>query len=125
MSSRLPGSALEKLLSKRVRPLALVCALFVVISLGVMSINAVRDSAADMQERLIDLRIERDQHFKEYKKLQNELEIVGTDDYIIAKARQIHGYIMPGEMLFVIRNPQVLYGETDEPIQMAVVEELP
>ena len=47
MSSRLPGSALEKLLSKRVRPLALVCALFVVISLGVMSINAVRDSAAD------------------------------------------------------------------------------
>ncbi len=125
MSSRLPGSALEKLLSKRVRPLALVCALFVVISLGVMSINAVRDSAADMQERLIDLRIERDQHFKEYKKLQNELEIVGTDDYIIAKARQIHGYIMPGEMLFVIRNPQVLYGETEEPIQMAVVEELP
>ena len=112
MSSRLPGSALEKLLSKRVRPLALVCALFVVISLGVMSINAVRDSAADMQERLIDLRIERDQHFKEYKKLQNELEIVGTDDYIIAKARQIHGY-------------QVLYGETEEPIQMAVVEELP
>ena len=125
MSSRLPGSALEKLLSKRVRPLALVCALFVVISLGVMSINAVRDSAADMQERLIDLRIERDQHFKEYKKLQNELEIVGTDDYIIAKARQIHGYIMPGEMLFVIRNRQVLYGETDERIQMAVVEELP
>ena len=125
MSSRLPGSALEKLLSKRVRPLALVCALFVVISLGVMSINAVRDSTADMQERLIDLRIERDQRFKEYRKLQNELEIVGTDDYIIAKARQIHGYIMPNELLFVIRNPEVLYEESDEPIRMAVVEELP
>lgn len=125
MSSRVPGSALERLLSLRVRPLVLVCALFVVISLGVMTINAARDSAVELQNRMIDMRIERDQKYKEYKKLQNELEIVETDDYIIAKARQIHGYMMPDELLFVIKNPEALYGETEAPIQMAVVEELP
>ena len=122
---RMSQSPLERLLSLRVRPLVLICALFVVVSLGVMTINAARDSAAEMQNRLIDLRIERDRKYKESKKLQHELEIVGTDDYIIAKARQIHGYMMPDELLFVIKNPEALYGETDEPIQMAVVEELP
>lgn len=118
-------SPLERLLSLRVRPLVLICALFVVVSLGVMTINAARDSAAEMQNRLIDLRIERDKKYKESQRLQHELEIVGTDDYIIAKARQIYGYMMPDELLFVIKNPEALYGETDEPIRMAVVEELP
>ena len=74
---------------------------------------------------MTDLRIERDQRYKEFKKLQNELQIVETDDYIISKARQIHGYMMPDELLFVIKNPEALYGETEEPVQMAVVEELP
>ena len=122
---RMSQSPLERLLSLRVRPLVLICALFVVVSLGVMTINAARDSAAEMQNRLIDLRIERDKKYKESQRLQHELEIVGTDDYIIAKARQIYGYMMPDELLFVIKNPEALYGETDEPIQMAVVEELP
>ena len=39
MSKRLPGNLMDRLLSLRVRPLVLVCALFVVISLGVMTIN--------------------------------------------------------------------------------------
>ena len=124
MATRVPGSGLDRLLSKRVRPLALVCALFVVITLGIMTINSVYDSTEAMQSRLTDLRIERDQRYKEYKKLENELQIVETDDYIMAKARQIYGYMMPGELLFVIKNPEALYGEIEEPVQMAVVEAL-
>lgn len=124
MPSPMPGSPAERLLNMRVRPLALVCALFVVITLGVMTINSVHDSTAAMQSRLTDLRIERDQRYKEYKKLQNELEIVETDDYIMAKARQIYGYMMPGELLFVVKNPDALYGTVEEPVKMAVVEAL-
>ena len=124
MPSPMPGSPAERPLNMRVRPLALVCALFVVITLGVMTINSVHDSTAAMQSRLTDLRIERDQRYKEYKKLQNELEIVETDDYIMAKARQIYGYMMPGELLFVVKNPDALYGTVEEPVQMAVVEAL-
>ena len=55
--------------------------------------------------------------------MQSELEIVETDDYIIAKARRLHGYMMPGEKLFVIKNPEALYGDTDAPIQMYVLED--
>ncbi|MBQ9197196.1 MAG: septum formation initiator family protein [Clostridia bacterium] len=122
MPSPVPGNPLERLFSMRVRPLALVCALFVVITLGVMAIGAIQDSTAEMQVRLTDLRIERDQQYKQYRKLEDELQIVETDDYIMAKARQIYGYMMPDEKLFVIKNPEALYGETDEPVQMAVLD---
>lgn len=123
MSKRLPGSLLERLFSLRVRPLVLVCALFVIISLGVMTINQANENNVRLENSVTDLRIARDQQYKEYKRLQSELEIVETDDYIIAKARQLHGYMMPGEKLFVIKNPEALYGETQEPIQMYVVED--
>ena len=46
--------------------------------------------------------------------------IAETDDYIIAKARQLYGYMMPGEMRFVIKNPEALYG--GQTIEMYVVE---
>ena len=123
MSKRLPGSLLDRLFSLRVRPLVLVCALFVIISLGVMTINQANENNVRLENSVTDLRIARDQQYKEYKRLQSELEIVETDDYIIAKARQLHGYMMPGEKLFVIKNPEALYGETQEPIQMYVVED--
>ena len=123
MSKRLPGSLLDRLFSLRVRPLGLVCALFVIISLGVMTINQANENNVRLENSVTDLRIARDQQYKEYKRLQSELEIVETDDYIIAKARQLHGYMMPGEKLFVIKNPEALYGETQEPIQMYVVED--
>ena len=61
MPSRVPGSFLERFFSMRVRPLVLVCALFVVIALGIMSINSVKESANELQERVTDLRIQRDQ----------------------------------------------------------------
>lgn len=123
MAKRLPGNLLDRLFSLRVRPLVLVCALFVVISLGVMTINQARENNIQLENSVTDLRIARDQQYKEFKRMQSELEIVETDDYIIAKARQLHGYMMPGEKLFVIKNPEALYGETEEAIQMYVVED--
>lgn len=123
MANRVPGKTLDRLLSLRVRPLVLVCALFVVISLGVMAIRQVRESNAELENSVIDLRIARDQQLKEYKRLKNELEIVDTPDYIIAKARQLYGYMMDNEKLFIIANPEALGIDTGEPIQMYVLED--
>lgn len=123
-STHVSNRLLERFFSLRVRPLALFCTLFVIIALGVMTINSVRDDTAAMQERVTALRIARDQMNKELSKLQNEVKIVQTDDYIIAKARELYGYMMPDELLFVIKNPEALYG-SDEAIEMYVVEDLP
>jgi len=122
MANRVPGTWLDRFLSLRVRPLALICVLFVILSVGMMMINSVRNSTAIIEERVTDLSIQRDQMYKQYQKLKNEVEIIDDDDYIIAKARQLYGYMMPGELLFVIKNPEALY-DADEPIQMMVMEE--
>lgn len=121
MQNRTPGTLLERLFSLRVRPLAVVCSLFVIIAVGMMMINSVKDTTAVMQERVTDLRIARDQMFKEYRKLESEVSIVSTDDYIIAKARELYDMVMPGELLFVVKNPEALYGQ-DEVVELYMAE---
>ena len=121
MAKRMPDGWGNRLLSLRIRPLALVCALFGIIALGVMKINSVSDSIEGLQVKVTDLRIERDQQYKALRNLEEELKIVNSNDYIIAKARQNHGFMMPNELLFVVANPEALYGESDAPVEMAVL----
>lgn len=101
--------------------LALACVLFVVISIGSMMIRSVRSDAEQLRVRVTDLSISREEMARERDKLQNEISIAETDDYIIAKARQLYGYMMPGEMRFVIKNPEALYDATQS-IEMYVIE---
>lgn len=101
--------------------LALACTLFVVISIGSMMIRSVRSDAEQLRVRVTDLSISREEMARERDKLQNEISIAETDDYIIAKARQLYGYMMPGEMRFVIKNPEALYDATQS-IEMYVIE---
>lgn len=103
-----------------VRPLTLICTLFVIICVGIMMINSVRDDTERLRVRVTDLSISREKMARERDKLQSEVSIAETDDYIIAKARQLYGYMMPGEMRFVIKNPEALYG--GQTIEMYVVE---
>ena len=52
--------------------------------------------------------------------LKNTLDTVGTDAFIENQARTLYGYMMPGEMRFVIKNPEALHG--GQTIEMYVVE---
>ena len=47
--------------------------------------------------------------------MQKELAIKDTDSYIREKARSMYGYLMQGEILFVVENPEVLYEEGEMP----------
>lgn len=122
MARFVPGSLMDRLLSLRVRPLVLVCILFVIIAIGSMMVGSMRDDTAILAERMADIRIARDNVLKERNQLSSELEVANTDDYIIAKARQLYGYMMPGELLFVVKNPEALYGSGEE-VEVLVLEE--
>ena len=43
-----------------------------------------------------------------------------TDSYIMEKARSLYGYLMPGEIRFVVVNPDSLY---DTPEAVVVAQE--
>ncbi len=122
MFKSVPGSRIERLMSLRVRPLVVVCVLFVVVAIGSMLVGSMRDDAQILADRMADIRIARDSVLKERNQLSSELQVANTDDYIMAKARQLYGYMMPGELLFVVKNPEALYGNGDE-VQMYVLEE--
>lgn len=111
----------KELRDVRVRPLTLLLILFVLIALGAMAINSMRGEARSLQVTVGDLNYAYAQLEKERAGLSYEVSISDSDEYIIAKARQLYGYMMPNEILFVIKNPEALYG-TGETVQMMVLE---
>ena len=54
--------------------------------------------------------------------MQKELAIKDTDSYIREKARSMYGYLMQGEILFLVENPEALYEDGEIP-QVTVVED--
>ena len=55
--------------------------------------------------------------------LETELSAAGTDAYIENQARTRYGYLKPGELRFVITNPETLYGDGAEVPQLQVLNE--
>lgn len=123
MSERAPGTFLERLLARRVRPLALLCALFVIIAVGVMMINSVHENTAYLRERVTDLGIARDALARRLNQLEVEVSQVGSDDYIIRKAREQYDMVMPDDLLFVVANPEAL--DDGGTVQLYVAEVSP
>lgn len=52
---------------------------------------------------------------KELQDLQHKLELARTDDFIANEARTQYGYLSPGEIRFVVTNPEVLWGVQGPP----------
>ncbi len=56
-------------------------------------------------------------------RLEAELSVAETDAYIENQARTRYGYLKPGELRFVITNPEALYGSGDSSPQLEVLQE--
>lgn len=52
---------------------------------------------------------------KELQELQHKLQLATTDDFIANEARTQYGYLAPGEIRFVVTNPEVLWGLGEMP----------
>lgn len=119
MSIPTPSPAKRRI---RIPLLAVFCALFVIIMIGSMWIDSIQSDISRLKVTVADLSISSELLTREYKALATELEQSDTDEYIIAKARQLYGYMMPNELLFVVKNPEVLgTGDNDE-TQLYVIE---
>ena len=95
-------------LSRRIRPLTLLCALFVVIALGVMLIGRIKSGTAQLEVSVTDLRIQRDHMDKANKEKEQELKNMESDDFVIATVRNQYGYVGGDELLFYVKNPEAL-----------------
>ncbi|MBR0268266.1 MAG: hypothetical protein IJQ71_12640 [Clostridia bacterium] len=96
--------------------LALILAVFLCLHLimkGDLSRKAVQEAA--LQEALAALQ-------NEEKDLRNQLEIVGTDDFVISSARENYSFVSRNDIRFEFSNPEALYTYTEEELRILVDE---
>ena len=96
--------------------LALILAVFLVLHLvlkGDLSRKAEEENA---------LRIALTRLQEEQKDLKNQLEIVGTSDFIISSARENYSFVGKDDIRFQFSNPEALYTYTEEELRILVDE---
>ena len=64
-------------------------------------VSHLRAAVGDMS----DLVFQKEQ---EILRLSNQVRLARTDQYIISEARTKYGYLFPGEIRFIVTNPEVL-----------------
>lgn len=102
--------ALYKLRYKQVPAIVVIAAVVAVVAVfSVININLDRDinRLNALVEQGNALVLEKQ---KEAAMLLDTLQISSTDGYIANQARTQYGYLAPGEIRFVITNPEALYG---------------
>ena len=96
--------------------LALILAVFLCLHLimrGDLSRKAEQEAA--LRQALSELQ-------SEEKDLRNQLEIVGTEDYIVSSARENYSYLNKDDIRFEFSNPEALYTYTEQELRILVDE---
>lgn len=106
---------------QRVPLLWVICPIFVIVMIGYLWIDNIKSDISQLKVTVSELNIASTLLERERDALVKEVKDAETDEYIIAKARQLYGYMMPDELLFIIKNPEALHSG-DEPPVMYVVE---
>ena len=96
--------------------LALVLAVFLCLHL-IMKGDLSRKAE---QERALQIALSKLQ--EEEKDLQNQLDIVETEDYIVSSARENYSYINRDDIRFEFSNPEALYTYTEDELRILVDE---
>ena len=98
----------------------------VLVAIGVSFLIFNNNISAQYQKTLKEgdqARVKAAKQQDEKLKLETELSIADTDAYIENQARTRYGYLKPGEIRFVITNPEALYSNGGEAPQLQVVQE--
>ena len=106
----------------RIKLIYVLTAAFVIIASGIMALNRMDGDIAVLEDIARETRLRQLAVETEKSEMQKELAIKDTDSYIREKARSMYGYLMQGEILFVVENPEALYEDGEIP-QVTVVED--
>ncbi|MCR4885835.1 MAG: septum formation initiator family protein [Clostridiales bacterium] len=97
----------------RIRLLYVVAAAFVIASSGLMILNRLDRDIAVMRDINTETRLQQVAASAQQSDYLQELAVKEDPNYIRTMARG-YGYLMPGEIRFVVVNPEVLYDADGE-----------
>ncbi|MBR4360458.1 MAG: hypothetical protein IKP32_07565 [Clostridia bacterium] len=97
-------------MGRKVRLLYVLTAAFVIAAISLMILNRLDGEIAVKQAEQIEVRQAASAVNAKTSDLTQELNFLGTDAGI-RKEAMAQGYLMPGQIRFKVRNPEVLYDE--------------
>lgn len=106
---------------RRVKLFPVMVAAFVIAACSMITLNRLESDIVVLQDIARETRLRQLSVEAEKSELTQEIKNKDSDSYIMEKARSLYGYLMPGEIRFVVTNPESLY---DTP-EATVVEEAP
>ena len=102
-------------MGQRIKLIYVAAIAFVIIAGGVMALNRLNGEIAVLQVEVQKTRLSQIDVKTKQSDMQKELAVKDTNAYIRDKARSMYNYLMPGEILFVVENPEALYDEGEMP----------
>ena len=96
--------------------LAVMLVIFLVFHLTMKS------AVDEKTEKAQLLRIQKTKLEEEFKSLNKQLNVVGTDEYIMSSAVRNYSYVQKDAIRFEFTNPEVLYAYSEEEIRILMDE---
>ena len=116
---------------KRIRLFYVVVIAFVIVAGGLVTMNRLDQEINVLEDTARETRLKQLNLETENGNMKQEIAEMNSDSYIRQMARKDNKYLMPGEIRFVVVNPEALYapgempGEESEPETETDTEETP
>ena len=101
-------------MQKKVRLLYVALAAFVIAAGSMLAMNRLDREITVLQDTSRDVRLHQLEVEAKKSAMNQEIAQQDKDSYIMEMARRYYGYLMPGEIRFVVINPEVLSDQTPE-----------
>lgn len=108
-------------MQKRVKLIRVVILAALLIVCGILLSNKLTGNTRIMEEKNKQAQLELRKDEQTKSEIDVEIKNMDKDSYVIAKAREM-GYLRPGEMLFVVQNPDALMDDYDDVVVAEVQE---
>ena len=84
--------------------------------------SALKGTVNEKAEEEKILRVKKTKLEEEFKRLNKELNVVGTDEYIMSSAVKDYSYVRTNAIRFEFTNPEVLYAYSESELQILMDE---
>ena len=84
--------------------------------------SVLRGTVNEKAEEENILRVKKTKLEEEFKRLNKELNVVGTDEYIMSSAVKDYSYVRKDAIRFEFTNPEVLYAYSEAELQILMDE---
>lgn len=95
----------------KVRVLSLSVLMFAIIACGLLILNRQAQDIALLEAAAKETQLKKIEVESLRSDLSKELNNSESNAYIAEKARSLYGYLAPGEIRFIVTNPEALYGQ--------------